>query len=152
MKVVTTDPYERFMAKVDTSAGPDGCWPWTGARDKDGYGVFGQARAQRWLLGYRLNRPLLPDELACHHCDNPPCVNPRHLYVGDYSRNQADAVERGRHHNASKTHCKNGHEYTDETTYVVMSTGHRQCRRCQREVWKQPTPEERHQRYLLTGK
>jgi hypothetical protein len=148
---VFTDRLERFMAKVDMSAGPDGCWPWIAARDKDGYGVFGQMRAQRWLLGYRRGLSLLAGELACHTCDNPPCVNPSHLYVGDYSRNQIDAVHRGRHHNASKTHCKNGHEYTDETTYVVPSTGHRQCRACQRDLWMKPTPEERHRRYLLTG-
>jgi hypothetical protein len=152
----TRPPLTRFMAKVDTSAGWGKCWPWTGARDRQGYAVFTVSgvksiRGGRWLLGHLRGRPLRRDEFACHHCDNPPCVNPTHLYVGDYATNQVDAVHRGRHHNAAKTHCKNGHEYTGETTYIVPSTGHRQCRRCQRENWKQPTSEERHERYLRTG-
>jgi hypothetical protein len=133
--------YERFMAMVDNSAGEDGCHLWTGRRlplRGGSYGIFvatrrhgGTTRAHRWLLGHLRGRPLEPDELALHHCDNPPCVNPKHLYVGDAAQNMRDCVDRGRHHQASKTHCKRNHEFTPENTRLDAA-GHRWCRACTR--------------------
>jgi hypothetical protein len=115
-------PIERFHEQVDASAGPDGCHLWTGTRDPDGYGMFYTNRAHRatrWILGYQRGEPLATDEWALHHCDNPPCVNPDHLYVGDSLQNVADRVRRGRSGKRGKsTHCPNGHEYTPENSFV----------------------------------
>lgn len=90
---------ERFWRFVDRSAGPDACWPWTGHLVA-GYGAFSvksrHVRAHRWLLARTLGRELRPDEQANHRCDNPPCVNPAHLYVGSASDNTADMMARGR--------------------------------------------------------
>lgn len=53
-------------------------------------------RATRVSLELALGRPLAPGLYACHTCDNPPCVNPVHLYEGTATRNMRDAVERRR--------------------------------------------------------
>lgn len=93
---------DTFVKYVDMSAGPDGCWPWTGLRDPRGYGratVKGKSyrtgRASRVMLEAKLGHPL-GDLLACHTCDNPPCVNPDHLYAGTPTDNARDALDRGR--------------------------------------------------------
>lgn len=82
---------------------PSGCWEWTGCRDKDGYGVYflkingkkikTPAHRASWILHDRE----CPKELCvCHHCDNPPCVNPFHLFVGTESDNNWDKIKKGR--------------------------------------------------------
>lgn len=126
---------ERFHELVDTSAGPDGCHPWMGNRDGDGYGNFfanrQPHRATRWILGYTRGHSLSSEEWALHHCDNPPCVNLAHLYIGDASQNAADRERRGRggaQKRALPTHCRNRHEYTPDNIYV--QSGKRQCRTC----------------------
>lgn len=133
---------DRFRIHVDDSGGLDACHPWVGARLRDGYGSFGadgaSIQAHRWILGYVRGKPLEKDELALHHCDNPPCVNPRHLYVGDQFQNMKDMSDRGRQNNwlvkvnEAKTHCPHGHEYTLENTYRRPDRGGRDCRTCKR--------------------
>jgi hypothetical protein len=76
----------------------DGCWEWKGALDRDGYGIFTFAgrtmRAARIALELDGRPP--GDQFACHHCDNPRCVRPSHLYVGTPTDNVRDMVGRGR--------------------------------------------------------
>lgn len=90
----------RFWAKVDTSGGPDACWPWTGSRQgRGGYGIVEwrgrPTRAHR--LAYTLAVGTIPDGLyICHRCDVPACCNPIHLYAGTQFDNMRDCVERGR--------------------------------------------------------
>lgn len=100
------DQEREFWARVDTSAGPDACWPWKFARDRDGYGVWSvyepmlgrsgprQWRANRLALATKLGRE--PVGMACHTCDNRVCCNPSHLYEGDALTNQRDVIARGR--------------------------------------------------------
>lgn len=63
-----------------------------------------------------------------HRCDNPPCINTNHLFLGTRSDNMTDAGIKGRHGNAKKTHCSKGHEYDEANTY--RSNGRRYCRAC----------------------
>ena len=133
---------ERFWALVDRSAGPEGCWPWIGrSRNKMGYGGFYANRqlhvAHRWLLGHLRGEPLIwPGEVGCHRCDNPPCCNPAHLYIGSHSDNTRDAIERSGHPagiTRAKTHCVHGHEYLPENTHWYDGGRRRYCRTCKRE-------------------
>lgn len=83
----------------------DGCWEWTGARDKDGYGVFNYAgktsRAPKVALELD-GRPVPRGMMACHTCDNPGCVRVDHLYPGTPKQNVADMMSRGRANHAKK--------------------------------------------------
>lgn len=77
----------------------DGCWEWKGARSADGYGAYSYKkksyRAHR--LALELDGRPVPDGMyACHHCDNPICVRPDHLYVGTPTDNMRDAKKRNR--------------------------------------------------------
>lgn len=88
-----------FLAHVDRSGGELACWPWTGARVTGGYGSvrFGGAHARPHRVAYELaNGPIPEDLLVCHHCDNPPCCNPAHLFLGTQSDNMRDAYQKGR--------------------------------------------------------
>jgi len=88
-----------FWTKVDKSAGPDACWPWTGAITTHRYGCV---QFYRRVLGahkvaYLLAHGPVPDGLQIRHsCDNPPCCNPAHLSLGTRKDNAADKVARGR--------------------------------------------------------
>lgn len=134
--------YARFMSKVDISAGATGCWLWTGRRNKRGYGRFdadGRSHiASRWLLGHLRGKPLEQAEFACHRCDNPPCVNPAHLYVGSPKDNFHDYLARGPKRPLKAT-CKNRHPFTPENTRIARYKGrtYRICLRCTRRAGRE---------------
>lgn len=86
---------QRFRDKY-IQGGFDECWIWTAAHVRNGYGRFDNKPAARvaWELAYGI---IIPDGLlACHSCDNPPCVNPRHIFLGDSQTNHDDMVIKGR--------------------------------------------------------
>ena len=112
------------------------CEEWEGPTDKDGYGRMHIAYVYGKSVKMYIHRLIWmqtfghTDLLICHHCDNPPCINPEHLYAGTAKQNTNDMVERGRHRNNRKTHCSHGHEYTAENIYAYQNS--RQCRECRK--------------------
>lgn len=100
-KVTTMNPEveERFWSKINI-LGPDDCWEWTAkSRAIFGYGLIkidGVTHAAH-RIAYELTYEIELDELCClHHCDNPPCCNPAHLFIGTKGDNNRDSSKKGR--------------------------------------------------------
>lgn len=94
-----TPPAERFWPRVDKTGGTEACWPWTGGRGGK-YGSFALthhtsvgAHCMAWALA---NGPIPNGMMVLHSCDNPPCCNPAHLFIGTHSDNMKDAAAKGR--------------------------------------------------------
>lgn len=121
---------ERFY---DSISEDDGCWNWGGTVMKNGYGylhVSGKnVRAHRWSYEHHVGP--IPDGLVIDHlCRNKLCVNPEHLEPVTPGEN----VRRGLR-GILRTHCAQGHEMTEENTYMASKVGgytQRVCRTCQR--------------------
>ena len=91
-------PEDRFWKSVNKN-GPNGCWIWDGARTKEDYGTF-VVNGRRMVVSryaYALLVGKIPEgHLVCHHCDNPPCCNPAHLFAGTSQDNVSDCISKGR--------------------------------------------------------
>ena len=90
----------RFESKINKLPN-GGCWIWNGGNNEKGYGMIQvggkQIRAHR--LSYELYVGAVPPGmLVCHSCDNPPCCNPKHLWLGTNADNQRDKLNKGRDH------------------------------------------------------
>lgn len=116
---------ERYRKRIEINS--DGCWIWTGSRDKKGgYGFA--TFCDRTVLAHRMVFELLigplPNGFHLHHkCEVRCCVNPDHLVV-------LSKIDHRREHTSARTVCKNGHELTPENTYFYNSGNSRACRIC----------------------
>lgn len=104
LRKLRTSPLQRFWSNV-TVANPDDCWEWRGAAS-GGYGKINvdgkEMLAHRY--SYQLHYGLIPDGLwVLHRCDNPPCVNPNHLFLGTNDDNIADMRAKQRHSCGERT-------------------------------------------------
>jgi hypothetical protein len=94
----------RVLERLDRSGGPEACWPCKGSRLPHGYvqigwsenGTVGGDYAHRIVLAHTLQRPLAPGEEALHQCDNPPCGNPAHIFLGTQQDNCKDMAQKNR--------------------------------------------------------
>ena len=136
---------DRILAKIDIG---DDCWNWTAAKNARGYGVVRvmgkipgghNELSHRYI--YRVTVGEIPEGMSLDHlCRNPACCNPDHLEPVSHSENMK---------RARLTHCKNGHEFTeDNTSYSIDKKGRkiRHCKQCSID-WDKRNPEKKKARY-----
>lgn len=118
---ISDDVKARFWDKAHKD-GPDDCWPWKNA--KGGYGHFyiegSRARAHR--VAYAIeNGPIPAGLLVCHKCDNPPCVNPAHLWLGTYRDNNRDKAAKGRNVRPKRDEGSVRHRRGEASNFAKLS-------------------------------
>lgn len=132
--------YARFISKVKKTKT---CWIWTGSLNRQGYGQFyfnhKQGRAHRYSF-IHFKGEIPQDKVIDHICNNPQCVNPKHLRAVTNKEN----VLRGRSplaENARKTHCPKGHPFDEKNTRLIKKGNNfeRWCLECvkdRRKRWR----------------
>ncbi len=128
---------ELFWSHIDSSS-LFGCWPWKGWSNGQGYGKIATSergpRAGGTLahrIAWEFEHGQIPDGLCvCHHCDNPRCCRPSHLFIGTKADNNRDMRLKGRAKGrmSGRTHCKNGHPLSGDNLRWVGP--HRRCWIC----------------------
>lgn len=124
-----------------------GCWECAGFQYKSkgmkraskGYVDFTyrRRRIRAHRISYILHFGPIPDGMeVCHRCDNPPCCNPDHLFLGTGSQNALDRVAKKRDRNRSRTHCIRGHELAGDNLRITPTLRgfRRQCITCEKTV------------------
>lgn len=121
---------QRFWSKVQRT-GPDECWLWQAHRTRSGYGHF-----STWVsdhnkvtvahrMAWTLTNGAIPAGLCvCHRCDNPPCCNPSHLFLGTQRENIADMDAKGRAHRVRLPGSKNHQAKLTEALVVDIRRCH----------------------------
>ena len=100
MRKSASERFWRFVQETET------CWSWTGATDKDGYGVFDPGEGPKTVRAHRFSYELfvgpVEKKLVLHKCDTPACVRPDHLFLGTWLDNMEDKCRKGRHVSGTK--------------------------------------------------
>jgi len=141
--------FHKFLMQVTVRSSYE-CWDWNGYKNRNGYGEINTGKRKSGSyksegasrVAYRLYKGEIGGLHVCHHCDNPGCVNPDHLFLGTHQDNMNDMVSKGRGIQArrkSQTHCIRGHALIEENLQKRSDTD-RVCKLCH---------SERNQKYRL---
>lgn len=136
---------EQFWNRVVKGSNLNDCWVWKGSTHDSGYGrLYGpkgtESAAHRY--SYIIHFGEIPAGLfVCHECDNPPCSNPSHLFVGTAKDNSDDMMIKGRGNKPKKwLYCSKGHEISGANLYRYPD-GRERCRICLGKYRDIPRPE-----------
>lgn len=121
-----------FWSRVQKTEDHYECWTWAGSIHK-GYGRFQGRPAHQIAWELNTGMPFPQGLHACHHCDNPVCVNPLHIWPGTAAQNNYDRDRKGRNGFTSRTHCSKGHAYEEDGKERTDRKG-RRCLTCDREA------------------
>lgn len=130
-KITPAEAPAHFWSRVRKS---DGCWEWSGSLTSAGYGhtgYLGRTRLAHRIAWELTNGPIPAGMQLCHHCDNPPCCRPDHLFIGTASDNRLDSMAKGR--SIRKTHCHRGHALTEDNLYRSKNGTRNGCKTCTRD-------------------
>lgn len=151
--IKATPVRNRLLARIVST--PSGCWEWQGYRTPFGYGTIslpGKRTVYAHRASWEVFRGAVPSgTCVLHSCDNPPCINPSHLFLGSRIDNNKDAVTKGRDaiskgtsglpigwkRMESRNRCPKGHRYSKKNTYFRPGTRARGCRLCRNEAARQ---------------
>lgn len=92
-------PIDSFLKNIAKGLSEDDCWAWQGWKTRAGYGQFTVTKKRYYAhrFAYEHYYSVEPGKLfVCHHCDNPECCNPKHLFLGTYQDNHNDMTRKGR--------------------------------------------------------
>lgn len=120
---------------------PAGCWVWSARIDRHGYGVWsvnGRTLGAHRVMYERFHGPVPAGLEIDHLCRVRHCVNPTHMEAVTHSENLRRIPNDIRGRQPRKTHCANGHPFTEENT-ILRNRGDRECRTCRNayaRAWK----------------
>lgn len=124
--IITEELKKRFWEKVEKT---EGCWKWRASVNQRGYGRFGvssgkgvNAHRVSWVIH---NGQIPGDLFVCHKCDNPPCCNPEHLFLGTRQQNVDDMIlkKRGKHFKTSDFFGVNWHSGNERWVSFIYWRG-----------------------------
>jgi hypothetical protein len=147
---------ERFWGRVER-ADPDSCWEWTRARFRSGYGALRNLETKQTVYAHRVaweltNGAIEKGLCVLHRCDNRPCCNPNHLFLGTDADNVRDMDAKGRRRWMARPGIMNSSAKLTEDAVRQIRVEHREGRSSQRALARKHGVSPSAIRHIVRGK